>query len=499
MSSSQAATGQSANEGIPLDSSSDNETPEDPKLKGIVSSLALEQGIIARAQVLCGRYCRVKHLRFPDQTRLPTPLRDWPDLQGLHSLSFSRRQWANDVTLSMTLQAYRRGLPKALEDKIEAYAFPLEKCFNSDKEGQARFNQMQEPSYRRIRREFRKYEYTIWALTLNNVHWVSAVIHKEQRLPSDSAKNAKDKKDTGRFTHVAQIAILDPMKSAQSIQLVQSRLKVILTSWMGCTLAEKSQREIWVPQQHDTVSCGPRAFWAAKQTMDRLLVLHEASQTYNESLWEPQSGWFDEDFVRWQMIGLCAWEIVRAMDYRARVAIELVHDVKVDKANQSTDAGFHMRPPDHGPDSQNWPKPQIRPSNLAPARVNANAALATKGHQPKVAPKTPKRPIPSFEIDGFEEIVAPKRPQKPKDQGPEFSSPTANQKGNPSAPPFLTVGPRWTGLGTPSKTLPQGNSESGPSFAVKRTLFSNRAQNVQGKQKRKNEEPGNNKKKQQKQ
>ncbi|XDG08152.1 hypothetical protein ABKA04_007767 [Annulohypoxylon sp. FPYF3050] len=121
---------------------------------------------------------------------------------------------------------------------------------------------------------------------------------------------------------------------------------------------------MWVPWQQDGWSCGLRMFWTARNMMDRIQETMDRNG-YNEQIWGSLPGWFNPDQVRWEMIGLNAYEAVKEMNFRARFAVEVVSKVAQQDRNgiEQVDAQRVMQPPrKKGPDT--WeipPVPRERP------------------------------------------------------------------------------------------------------------------------------------------
>jgi hypothetical protein len=227
-------------------------------------------------------------------------------------------------------------------------------------------------------------EYSIWPINTGGNHWVTVVLHK-RRGPDRSDDNKQ------AWVRITEMAVIDSFRNSTTIKMVHTQIRKLLEAG-NFTFAPKYERKVWSPLQRDSSSCGPRSYWCAKQFMDRISRLTEDDIDYHEGLWVDLSGWFDEDFVRGEMIGRAAWDAVRAMDYNARVAIECVNRVRKhdDASSAWKNAGRLLRPPKNRDE-----KPETRPQPTGPSGGNdnnaaANVDLQTLGSALTLDPNTPK-------------------------------------------------------------------------------------------------------------
>ncbi|KAI0405933.1 hypothetical protein F4802DRAFT_124850 [Xylaria palmicola] len=348
------------------------------------------------AQNLCSTSCPVKHIDVPlDQIKQPQ--RGWPDIRGLNSLNYSRSKWLTGDAIEVSIAGYCRGLPEALQSTITLGMPGLHPKFwhtGPDSED-AMFRAIHSPAKRALNK-MKATEYSIFPVCVDGMHWVLIVVHKSQR-PS-----AADKKQL-EWSHVSQIAVIEPGHSAKVTAAVNDKLATWLRKAGKFTFASDYRRTVWVPFQPDGTSCGPRAYWNAKQILDRLLYLHEDGIHYDECVWDDFSGWFNEDFVRGEMMGRCAWEAVRAMDYNARVAVECVNEVREYNSDVWQSAERLMRPADikgQKPETRSRPfRPPRTPGgggslqSLAP-NVSSPNPFYTDNSMPPSTPQRAWRPPP---------------------------------------------------------------------------------------------------------
>ncbi|KAI1827645.1 hypothetical protein F4861DRAFT_549830 [Xylaria intraflava] len=334
-------------------------------------------------QILCSALCPVEHLK-PDANISP-PGGSWPDIRGLHSLNYSRTTWLAGDAIEVSLTTYKRGLPQRLIDKIDIVIPGVDpRVWHSGDNGRKALARAIERPARRALNRMKKTEYSILPISSNSNHWVVVVIHKVPR--QGTAEGAME------YSDVAQIAVLDSFseQSTASSRMVHHQMKEWLERAGGFKFSQGAERTVWVPRQLDVNSCGPRAYWNGKQIMDRLLELHESGTGYDESLWRPLSGWFDEHFVRGEMIGRCAWDAVRAMEYNARVAVECVNRVTDPEKRrvQWKNAGEVMKPAGDGSAT-----PQKRPEWTMRQEDGGRRQILS---QP--APDRPQRPVEATEM-----------------------------------------------------------------------------------------------------
>ncbi|KAI1372523.1 hypothetical protein F4677DRAFT_432502 [Hypoxylon crocopeplum] len=294
------------------------------------------------AQVICGRQgggageCSIVHLELPSDDELPKdPNGGWPDIRGFHNLQRTRDAWLNGDAIDTALAAYHRSLPKEVQDRINIVDTSVTGLFSRD---EAQFNAIITGNYNRFFKSFQQTEYTLWPINWDACHWQLVVLRKESRTKDDG---------TEAWTHLVQMCVADSWREGEADnrrRLIENRLQTLFTT-MGLTFAPHCVRDIWVPWQKDSWSCGLRVFSIAKQFLDRIVNQAVQGVEYDETLWLPMNGWFNPDMVRWEMIGLNAYSAVQAMDYKARVAVELVHNVR--RGTGTIDATEAMRPPDN--------------------------------------------------------------------------------------------------------------------------------------------------------
>lgn len=280
--------------------------------------------------------CPIQHIELPRPggSGLASP-KNFGTLRGLSSLQASRTEWITEDAVFKALWPYHDSLPLQVRQRIVLPPSEIVGLFDPSSTVYEQITQPGGAGIKRYRRWFRIFaatEYVIWPINYSGNHWELVVIHKQQA-------------ENGDWTHVSQIAVIDAWKNeGNSVrkQQVHTRLEGFLKK-MNMTFALNYERSVWAPWQRDLWSCGMRTYWAARQMMDRILKFHEDGLTYSEKLWEPLSGWFNVDFVRWEMIGLNAYFCVKDLDYRARVAVELVNQVQGDN-DEMEDAGDTMRP-----------------------------------------------------------------------------------------------------------------------------------------------------------
>ncbi|KAI0424742.1 hypothetical protein F5Y09DRAFT_129961 [Xylaria sp. FL1042] len=267
-------------------------------------------------QIVCSSSCPIGHIGIPGDN-IKEPEGSWPDIRGLNSLNYSRDKWLTGDAIEVSIATYCRGLPKALQDKISLGIPGINpKVWHMGPSGEGTLAVEIKASRARALKKIKATPFSIFPICTNGNHWVLVIICKSQPL------GAKD------WSHVRYVAVLDPFRTSTRIKMVNDRLRDWLIKGGNFTYGDNYNQDVWVPLQKDASSCGPRAYWNAKQLIDRLLACYEANIDYSNVLWKDLSGWFNDDFVRGEMMGRCAWAAVCAMDYNARIAVECVNRVR---------------------------------------------------------------------------------------------------------------------------------------------------------------------------
>ncbi|KAI1642573.1 uncharacterized protein F4817DRAFT_369209 [Daldinia loculata] len=347
------------------------------------------------AQVLCGTQgsdqgqCRQRHIELPG-SNLPEPPNGWPDIRGLNQLQASREEWLNGDALDKALKVYQNSLPKLARDMIHIADTSIEGIFGTS---QKTFEDILTRNYGRFCRSLKRTEYTLWPLNIYGNHWELGVIRKANPT----------KKDEG-WTRIVQLGIVDSWEDKQRgprRQFAESRLQRFLRK-NQFTFARDHQRYISTARQLDAWSCGLRTFWAARHVMNRIVDMVQGDvYHYNENLWEGMTGWFNPDLVRWEMIGLTAYEAVREMGYRARIAVEVVRTAR--DGAEDVDAATLMEPPEGGDsvvvyNAETRKRGREDDDEALPSTSRRKTQKLAVSNKPKVAPDyTPADNYEAFE------------------------------------------------------------------------------------------------------
>ncbi|KAI2619846.1 hypothetical protein GGS26DRAFT_595249 [Hypomontagnella submonticulosa] len=341
------------------------------------------------AQVLCnqtaptGNTCPIQHILNPNEAEIPRPKDGWPDIRGLHVLQDHREKWANGSTIDACLNMLHDGLYGRLKNKIHIVAADIEDMFTEDRPQ----NFERALGWNRFKRLFTRTEFTLWPINYGGYHWELCVIRKSNPdRTNDGWKN---------ITHFCLMDSWGHKRDAANQRrndFLTGRLKRFFAS-VGFTVTENTLRDVQVPAQKDGWSCGLRTYWAARQMINRIQELDIGEYDNQEALWRPIRGYFNPDFVRFEMMGLNAFEAIKRMDYKARMAVELVATVKrrTEKGEILVDAGDAMRPsaePEQDVEilevgeRQNWVLRRGR--GRRPGRF---------GEDPTTVPQTPAAPL----------------------------------------------------------------------------------------------------------
>ncbi|KAI1778724.1 hypothetical protein F4818DRAFT_402291 [Hypoxylon cercidicola] len=272
------------------------------------------------AQVLCDKNekkfgnCQLVHIDVvnEDGSNVPKPRGEWPNLRGFLELQKDPTEWLNSTSIDMAIRAYHRTLPTNVRRTIHIVPTDLVGLFNRKRDV---YERAKGGGYPRMFRAFSRTEYTVWPINIENAHWELAFIRKE-RVEGTVLTGG-----FGPFRRITQVAIMDSWNNASNPRRkarIDRRMPNILSAY-GFMFATSYKRNVSVPAQSDSHSCGPRVYWEAKQMMERVAFL-VADGGYDESLWNNMDDrWVNIDGVRWEMVGITAYEIIRQMDFQARV------------------------------------------------------------------------------------------------------------------------------------------------------------------------------------
>ncbi|KAG8159032.1 hypothetical protein KVR01_011475 [Diaporthe batatas] len=148
-------------------------------------------------------------------------------------------------------------------------------------------------------------QFTIWLVNAG-FHWCSIMLH------------AQDGK-------IVDYAINDPERNAQTISLVDSRLRRVLELGKTEIAPTPDKREdMWFPAQRNDLSCGLRTYEIIRVMIERLsdrFHEHGVDNLYHNSLWNPMSGDFQPHKVRHLMMGISACRVMKHLNYKARMSV----------------------------------------------------------------------------------------------------------------------------------------------------------------------------------
>ncbi|KAI5860955.1 hypothetical protein GGS23DRAFT_578118 [Durotheca rogersii] len=413
------------------------------------------------AQVLCSGgnagpgECHIAHVQIPHPKNVAKPPDgQWPDMRGLHELQFSRDVWLNGDAIEKAISIYYQSLPTVVQDMVQIQDTSLTGLFIPGKAGEERFQGRIIRPMRGFFRAIREKEYTLWPINYNDSHWVLVLIRK--RRPAENSD---------QFTHISRLAIIDSWKDGDAEgrkRFIHQRLLNLFHQAGNFTFSDSYDRTIWTPWQKDACSCGPRVYWAARQILNRLLRAAELNLRTADDLWDPLSGFFNEEQVRWEMTGLNAFAAVQQMGYRARIAVELVNEVKSSGRDglDTYDAAEMMRPPPRLPEIEDGPnRKRKRPTEDTGKADDEDDELLTQDRRHAgVAGRNRRRVAPSYsprenyrayvgDDDGIDPIFqggfqpfATAKPTPRTGQVQNPGNPLRATQGNFRIPPRITKG-----------------------------------------------------------
>ncbi|XXH02136.1 hypothetical protein Hte_008504 [Hypoxylon texense] len=433
-------------------------------------------------QVLCGNDergrggCNIVHIAevAENYANIPQPTRDWPDTRGLRALQDGHEEWVNGSAIDVALQVLHEHLPAAVRDKIHVQSTDIANLFVSDT---TTFNSAMAGGYDRVFRQFSRREYSLWPINVFGNHWELVIMRKEGV--------ANIKQGFGQYRRIIQMAVIDTWqtKRTERRRLVDGRLTAIFTS-RGYQFAPECKRIVSVPVQNDGWSCGLRVFWEAKELMDRIVLL----DTYDESLWDAIDRYFNAHTVRWEMVGLNASRAVREMDYKARVAIELVNEVEERDVRgevvRSKDAAEELKPVADSPlpakrkrlasDTGPEQRPATRRKTASPKTVrkvnpanNGSAHFSTSSPLSPLPPDgTPERPVVLSESSSAKNTSSPQTSSPAKNtSSPQTSSPAKKTSSSQTSSSAKNTSSPQTSSPAKNTSSPQTSSSPRPTAA----------------------------------
>ncbi|KAK8109785.1 hypothetical protein PG999_007922 [Apiospora kogelbergensis] len=225
------------------------------------------------------------------------------------------------------------------------------------------------------------HEYTIFNWNIGS-HWGSSLIHMQRDAD-------------GRYTHVAQIGVMDPMQSDSTVAFIRRRLRVIL-SRLGCSFATANvDRTFWFPRQQDGHSCGLIATYLNKLLIERIadLYLPSGPQQYDDTvLWQPAREYLSPRQIQGELAGLCALQLMKATGYNSRIAVALVGRV-TNEAADPTDSLAQSVSSD--PTQLSLYPTQATPAQRRPAPVQSRPAPVQSSPAPVQSRPAPVQSNPS--------------------------------------------------------------------------------------------------------
>ncbi|KAI0120685.1 hypothetical protein BJ170DRAFT_688514 [Xylariales sp. AK1849] len=176
------------------------------------------------------------------------------------------------------------------------------------------------------RRQVRAHRYTLWP--------VNERFGDENHMFVVVFRMGKSTPDQHGYDRVLEIGLAEGSRMETSTLDWKKEKRIIqrnLSDVMNATgfLIDETTRfiEMWVPlQQTGESTCSMRSYFILRQLMERIPNFHLLESGHHESFWDPLSGWFHPEQIRADIAGDCQWAAVRGLDYRGRIAIEIVED-----------------------------------------------------------------------------------------------------------------------------------------------------------------------------
>lgn len=269
-------------------------------------------------------------------------------ISGLEKLQLTSDKGATWDVIDTALAFRHSNLPTAVQKQIYIPRSRDLSFFRDSAESTARAIARLDPQQNPDRkspeqqwwRQVGRHEYTLWPANENGDHMFVIILRMGQcksHRDSDSKRSSYDKAlDVGLAEGVRTTGTRrggggggGDMSSAEwhaQKRVLQKRIARVMLAAGFVIAAEMRFIDMWVPAQTERYECGLRSFFVIRQMMERTPNIYIMGRRYEELLWSPLSGWFHPEQVRAEVAGDCQWSAIRGLDYKARIAVELVRD-----------------------------------------------------------------------------------------------------------------------------------------------------------------------------
>ena len=314
---------------------------------------------------------------------IPEAVEAADNLYALNTLQQRQNSPCNDSILKYSLESMMSYLPTEVFNNIYIGEVPGEEEDFSDSVSDATFEANLESRWPEMCDMFnytKQSPYLFWPINAGGGNYVTLIMvlgrndnkmSERIKLLADPRRiHSEELKKPVSWDEVVQWSVVDPKRGffdvhgrehdqigkdqhTARVERVCARVRRILgrggIKWIDETEYMQSLEEPrcsfpWVPPQTDDWSSGFRSFALIKKQCEAVLEHHCAEEVWKDDIfWQRASGWLSPHAIRHEMMGLLAIGCIRDMQWRARIAIEPVHELDGIE-NQSAFAARLLRP-----------------------------------------------------------------------------------------------------------------------------------------------------------
>ncbi|KAI0413290.1 hypothetical protein F5X98DRAFT_378873 [Xylaria grammica] len=312
-----------------------------------------ERPVLSRATILDNGLIGKKNQNkrsLEGAREVPDPRATEDNLYALNTLQLRRGWPLEELSVQIPMEYLCDKLPPACQKMVGiARVGPLY-VFNCDERDLERRIGKMFGTWREFWNVFRKTEFIFWPIEADKGYFVTAIFHMEKAMiddpdfdPDADPDAAIPQVESRDFAIVGTWSVVDGQRGdagQKRLRRVRERVELILAAH-GIRFGEGSfmvhrgangeeWNEPWVPPHDDDEawSTGIRSFAIVRQMIQRVLDLYCYQGEYDDGLFrEPCCGWINVDQVRYEMMGICAVNVMEDMKWNARLAVECIQEI----------------------------------------------------------------------------------------------------------------------------------------------------------------------------
>ncbi|KAI8631912.1 hypothetical protein F5Y19DRAFT_472798 [Xylariaceae sp. FL1651] len=280
----------------------------------------------------------------------PNPSVSENDLYALNSLQM-RRDWPLEaLSVQIPIEYLRDNLAPVVRQRTGIAMCGSPYVFNCTEENVDRRIRKMFGRWPEFWNTFRTSEYVFWPIEAERGYFVTGIFHMEKGSMDDPDFDPEEDPEAiipqvlnPHYTVVEGWSVVDAERSQTAdnrVTRVRNRIQRIFAA-EGMTFKLNSYREHrltngqrfalpWVPPPlaHETWSSGIRSFALVRQLLQRILDFHCLLEGHQDTFFsDPTCGWLNVDQVRYEMMGICAINVLEDMDWNARLSIECIRSI----------------------------------------------------------------------------------------------------------------------------------------------------------------------------